>query len=97
VRVSISGRRFSSVVMLTDGEPSRHSTSNAPLASIFVKAPTVRSSVLILPLPRIPTQWQLERRTTTTAKIDKRFFFITEFGSSWMHGQGILDSIILGR
>src|SRR6266850_6320373 len=58
------------------GGPLCHSISNAPLASISVKVLIVRSSVLMWPLPRIPTHRHPTASTTHAAKNTKMIFFM---------------------
>src|SRR5436190_23222987 len=63
------------------GAPFCHSISNAPLASILAKALIVRSSVLILPLPRIPIHRQPATRTRQAATTEMVIFFIRNMPS----------------
>src|SRR4029434_10252494 len=55
--------------------PFAHAIAHAPLARMLAKALIVRSSVLILPLPRIPTH-RHPATTTTQAKNKMVIFFI---------------------
>ena len=58
------------------GGPLCHSIVKAPLASILANALTGRSSVLIWPLPRIPTQWHPAADTTHVARKAIVIFFM---------------------
>src|SRR6266496_902937 len=58
------------------GDPLCHSISNAPPASISVKALMVRSYVLISPLPRTPTHRHPEAKAMQTVRNTIVIFFM---------------------
>src|SRR5947207_11400972 len=70
---------------------------NAPLASMLVKALIVRSSVLIWPLPRIPTQWHPATKAMHAARNTIVIFFMGNLPPvNTMQQRPALDSRICG-